>query len=318
MRLSIFLLFALFCLPALGFRYMTALEDSAWQSQTSRFDCQLSHPVTGFGDGRFSHAAGGQRQFVLDPRGLEFDPARVDLSAEGPVWLPGRRSRDLAGLISVASPLIIGSDLATTLLVELLGGMQVSFKGSVKDAPTEPFEVVLSPASFSRHYEEFLVCESQLLHVGFRDIERSRIQYASSEVDIPEPGRRLLEQVAEYVLADPLIKSLYVDGHTDDRGPTADNIRRSEERALLVTNYLIGLGVAADKIVTRFHGEQYPVVKNSSASNRKKNRRTTIRLSRAAPIRPVEPSTDEQPAVAADATPAGAKPADDAAAGPDA
>jgi outer membrane protein OmpA-like peptidoglycan-associated protein len=296
MRFIVFLYALLFCIPAWGFRYMTMLENSGWQNQGSPFDCRLSHPVTGFGDGRFSHVAGGERQFILTPRGLAFDEARVDVSAVPPVWLPGRPSRDLAGLMAVSSPLTLGPDLATVLLVELLAGMQVSFQGIVKETRAEPFEVLLSPASFSREYEQFLVCESKLLSAGFHDVERTRIQYASSEIDIPRPGRRVLEQIAEYVLADPKIKSLYVDGHTDDTGSPADNVRRSEQRARQVTDYLVGLGVAAKKIVTRYHGQQYPVVKNSSASNRSKNRRTTIRLSRAAPIRPVIPAPVENEA----------------------
>ena len=295
MRFCLFLCCLLCCLPALAFRYMTLLEDSVWQNQGSPFDCQLNHPVTGFGDGRFSHVAGGERQFILDPRGLTFDSVRVDVSAVAPVWLPGRPTRELAQLMSVSSPLTLGPDLATVMLVELLAGMQVSFQGIVKETRAEPFDVVLSPATFSHEYEQFLHCESQLLKVSFRDIERSRIQYANSEIDIPEPGRRLLEQIAEYVSVDSTIKSLYVDGHTDDLGLPADNVLRSEKRARLVTDYLVGLGVAADKIVVRYHGEQYPVVKNSSAGNRTKNRRTTIRLSRALPIQPVIlPVVDQQ------------------------
>jgi outer membrane protein OmpA-like peptidoglycan-associated protein len=297
---------------------MTVLEHSVWQNQVSRFECQLNHPVTGFGAGRFSHVAGGERQFILDPRGLTFDAARVDVSAVAPVWLPERPSRELAALMSVSSPLTLGPDLATVLLVELLAGMQVSFQGIVKETRAEQFDVVLSPASFSQEYEEFLRCESQLLNVGFHTIERTRIEYASSEIDISEPGRRLLEQIAEYVSVDSTIKSLYVDGHTDDVGPPAANIRRSEARAREVTNYLVGLGVAADKIVTRYHGEQYPVIKNSSAANRTQNRRTTIRLSRASPIRPVITPTVDQKVPSADtpiSDPTPAAPADERSAG---
>lgn len=297
MRFVVFLYALLFCLPAGGFRYMTELENSAWQNQGSPFDCRLSHPITSFGDGRFSHVAGGERQFILAPRGLAFDEARVDVSAVPPIWLPGRPSRDLAGLMAVSSPLTLGPDLATVILVELLDGMQVSFQGIVKETRAEPFEVLLSPASFSSEYEQFLVCESKLLSAGFHDVERTRILYASSEIDISRPGRRALEQIAEYVLADPKIKSLYVDGHTDDAGSPADNVILSEQRAAQVTDYLVGLGVATQKIVTRYHGEQYPVAKNSSASNRTKNRRTTIRLSRAAPIRPVIPAPVENETV---------------------
>jgi hypothetical protein len=60
-----------------------------------------------------------------------------------------------------------------------------------------------------------------------------------------------------------------------------------------VTNYLLDKGVSEEMIVTRYHGESYPVVKNSGNRNRAKNRRTTVRLSREEPVvvmnKPQEP-----------------------------
>jgi outer membrane protein OmpA-like peptidoglycan-associated protein len=47
-----------------------------------------------------------------------------------------------------------------------------------------------------------------------------------------------------------------------------------------VTNYLISQGVPEEMITTRYHGERYPVVPNTSAENRARNRRVAIRLER--------------------------------------
>ena len=76
------------------------------------------------------------------------------------------------------------------------------------------------------------------------------------------------------------MSQVFVDGHTDDIGFKKDNVSVSEKRAIEVTNYLLTCGIPLDKIVTRFHGERYPVVKNNTAKDKAKNRRTTIRLSR--------------------------------------
>ena len=82
---------------------------------------------------------------------------------------------------------------------------------------------------------------------------------------------------------DDSIRQICVDGHTDDAGMPRDNIALSKRRAAGVTRYLIANGCPADKLVTRYHGEKYPVTSNSNPKTKARNRRTTIRLSRALP-----------------------------------
>ena len=72
----------------------------------------------------------------------------------------------------------------------------------------------------------------------------------------------------------------------------------SKIRAELVTNYLLGKGISKEMIVTRYHGESYPVVKNTANRNRAKNRRTTVRLSREEPV--VVMNKPEEPPVSAE------------------
>jgi len=62
----------------------------------------------------------------------------------------------------------------------------------------------------------------------------------------------------------------------------------------------------------RFHGEQYPLVKNNSAANRARNRRVNIELDRVSVVekpveKPVEPAAPAAPAPAS-ASPAAAAP----------
>ena len=92
--------------------------------------------------------------------------------------------------------------------------------------------------------------------------------------------RERLDLIALYVSADDSIQSIYVDGHSDNLGRRLLNRDLSKRRAEVVTRYLVQLGVPEDKIVTRYHGERYPVVPNTSAENRARNRRVTVRLER--------------------------------------
>lgn len=70
---------------------------------------------------------------------------------------------------------------------------------------------------------------------------------------------------------------LEVSGHTDSIGKEDYNQKLSEKRAEAVSKYLVGKGVAADRIVTKGYGESRPVADNKTRAGRAQNRRVEIR-----------------------------------------
>ncbi|MCE2683483.1 MAG: OmpA family protein, partial [Cryomorphaceae bacterium] len=66
--------------------------------------------------------------------------------------------------------------------------------------------------------------------------------------------------------------------HTDSDGEEADNLKLSEKRAAAVKLFLISIGVPEDKIVTIGYGETKPVMDNTTAAGKAKNRRVEIRF----------------------------------------
>lgn len=74
------------------------------------------------------------------------------------------------------------------------------------------------------------------------------------------------------------IKSVVVEGHTDDRGPAAFNQQLSEKRAQAVKQELIANGVNASVIKTVGYGESRPVADNNSRDGRAKNRRVDVKI----------------------------------------
>jgi outer membrane protein OmpA-like peptidoglycan-associated protein len=67
-------------------------------------------------------------------------------------------------------------------------------------------------------------------------------------------------------------------GHTDSTGPDVYNLGLSERRAKSVTKYLVDNGVSSSRITTSFFGEAKPAVDNSTAENRRKNRRVEFKI----------------------------------------
>ena len=67
-----------------------------------------------------------------------------------------------------------------------------------------------------------------------------------------------------------------VAGHTDSQSSDAYNMSLSQRRADAVRSYLVGKGVAADRLTAKGYGESSPVASNDTEEGRYKNRRVEL------------------------------------------
>jgi peptidoglycan-associated lipoprotein len=94
--------------------------------------------------------------------------------------------------------------------------------------------------------------------------------YDSSELDSAaqqalNANAQLLKQYATWVIT--------IEGHADERGTAEYNLALGERRALTARNYLISLGIAADRLRTISYGKEFPFDPLHSESAWSKNRR---------------------------------------------
>jgi len=68
-----------------------------------------------------------------------------------------------------------------------------------------------------------------------------------------------------------------VEGHTDSQGSDATNLSLSQRRADAVRSYLVGKGIAANRLTAQGFGETQPVADNATAEGRAQNRRVVLR-----------------------------------------
>lgn len=85
--------------------------------------------------------------------------------------------------------------------------------------------------------------------------------------------RKLLSMLQE----NPVVK-IQVNGHTDDIGNDADNLKLSENRAKAVCDYLIKNGISSDRLSFKGYGELKPLLPNKDEQSRQKNRRTEFEI----------------------------------------
>jgi len=84
----------------------------------------------------------------------------------------------------------------------------------------------------------------------------------------------ILDDVAYLLQINPQIRRVRVEGHTDWIGSDAYNQALSERRANAVRDYLIGKGIAPDRMMAVGYGESRPIADNNTTQGRARNRRT--------------------------------------------
>ena len=134
--------------------------------------------------------------------------------------------------------------------------------------PPPPAPVVAPPRPltedeiFARKTLEQLNSEAPLYSVPFR--------FDSAEIVIDD---RLLMQSNFTFLQRWRSVRVTVEGHADARGTNEYNLALGERRANAVKDYLVNLGVAADRITAVTKGEEAPVCTNDDESCHTQNRR---------------------------------------------
>ncbi|OJH42141.1 hypothetical protein BON30_02685 [Cystobacter ferrugineus] len=105
-----------------------------------------------------------------------------------------------------------------------------------------------------------------------------KVYFATARDVILPKSFSLLKQVASVLKANPRIELLRVEGHTDNHGNDASNLRLSQRRADKVRAFLIREGIAGERLDAVGFGETRPVDNNKKASGRESNRRVEFNI----------------------------------------
>ena len=106
-----------------------------------------------------------------------------------------------------------------------------------------------------------------------------RIHFAYNQFTLDDQSRLTLEQNAIYMRNNPAVK-LVIEGHCDDRGSDEYNLALGERRAAAAKNYLVSLGVAAERLSIISYGEEQPLVPAANEEGWAKNRRAEFKAVR--------------------------------------
>lgn len=101
------------------------------------------------------------------------------------------------------------------------------------------------------------------------------IYFPFNSFDLSAESKAVLDQLIVFLVENPSIH-IEIQGHTDNIGDDASNLKLSENRSRSVYTYLIEKGVDETRLTYKGHGETMPVASNESEEGRAKNRRTVF------------------------------------------
>ena len=104
------------------------------------------------------------------------------------------------------------------------------------------------------------------------DVDFAPVYFAFDASNLKDSELAKIEAVAQHLQANPT-RVVMVEGNCDERGSNEYNLTLGELRAGSVRDYLLRLGIAAERVQTKSFGEEKPAVAGSGESVWAKNRR---------------------------------------------
>ena len=126
---------------------------------------------------------------------------------------------------------------------------------TVAQPPTEP-----APSADNDTLEKMFLREMQ---DAYFDLDKA---------DVRADARAALGKSADFLRRYPQMK-VVVEGHCDERGSTEYNLALGDRRAAAVKQYMVSLGIGADRISTVSYGKEKPFCTESNESCWQQNRR---------------------------------------------
>ncbi len=109
-------------------------------------------------------------------------------------------------------------------------------------------------------------------YVRCTDVDFTPVYFGFDASNLKDSELSKIEAVAQHLQANPT-RVVMVEGNCDERGSNEYNLTLGELRAGSVRDYLLRLGIAAERVQTKSYGEEKPAVAGSGESVWSKNRR---------------------------------------------
>ncbi|MEZ4322635.1 MAG: OmpA family protein [Myxococcota bacterium] len=173
--------------------------------------------------------------------------------------------------------------------------------------PDDPIDAGEDPAT-SDGCPKLAIVKGTQISIG------QRVEFRTGSAEIDAKSFALLNAVAQLLERRTEIRKVEVAGHTDNVGSETYNQKLSQQRSESVLTYLVGAGVARNRLTFKGYGETTPMTTNRTPEGRATNRRVEFNIlvqdapEKVVVPKPPSPRPDPEP-VAPKPAPVAPKPA---------
>lgn len=111
------------------------------------------------------------------------------------------------------------------------------------------------------------------------NIAAKGVNFETGKAVLTEASYKQLDVIIETLKNDPSL-NVDIEGHTDNKGKSENNLILSQQRADVCKDYLIKSGIDAARISSVGYGDMKPIADNTTEEGRAQNRRTEFLLKR--------------------------------------
>jgi peptidoglycan-associated lipoprotein len=141
----------------------------------------------------------------------------------------------------------------------------------------QPVELQKEPLPTEQPASEAAVTEEPSPEAAGTAFDNENVHFAFDSSILSDQARQILNNDAEYLRTYPETK-VTVQGYCDERGTGAYNLALGQRRAEAVKQYLVVLGITADRLQTISYGEERPIDPGHNEAAWAKNRRAQFIL----------------------------------------
>ncbi len=115
-----------------------------------------------------------------------------------------------------------------------------------------------------------------LTETGIQILEK--VYFDFNKATIQTRSYPLLDEVVRILTENPQVNLIRVEGHTDNVGSRAYNAGLSDRRAKSIMKYLVSKGIAANRLIAKGYGFDFPIDTNATQDGRDRNRRVEFNI----------------------------------------
>lgn len=164
---------------------------------------------------------------------------------------------------------VTGADAQAKLLLPEGDTYEISYKDFLMKKDYSLMEVPSEPG--------IVYYDVEVIYTPSKVFKLENVYFDFAKATLRPESYPALNELVDLLKAKPTM-TIEVGGHTDDVGDDQSNMVLSQQRADAVHNYLIGKGIAANRVQAKGYGETMPVASGTSDEARQKNRRTEVKI----------------------------------------